>query len=445
MLILTFGMVNAKDIQQSSVRWRGFNLQSKFNAEYSNRPFPEEDFRLISELGFNFVRLPMDYRCWIRDGNWELFDEDSLREIDQAVEYGRKYGLHVSINFHRAPGYTVARPPEPKDLWTDEEAQRVCALHWQTFARRYKGIPGERLSFNLFNEPGDVDPEKHERVVRKMVSAIRAVDPDRPIMIDGLNWGRRPCIDCADLNIIQATRGYTPMNVSHYRASWVSGSESMPFPEWPRMRVSGWLGGPYKKEPHGPLVIDGILPGITELRLRVSTVSNEAVLQLRGNGDVLVSKEFVCGPGAGEWSAVVFNDQYGIYQNRFDRDYFFAIPSGITRLEIEVVDGDWLTLGALGLRDDDGQELVSLSLDNEYGRRPEPLRLEPEGDGLALRGGVQEDREWLWREMAPWLELEARGGKVMVGEFGAFRYTPHEVVLRWMEDMLMNWKREALA
>jgi len=29
---------------------------------------------------------------------------------------------------------------------------------------------------------------------------------------------------------------------------------------------------------------------------------------------------------------------------------------------------------------------------------------------------------------------------VMVGEFGAYQYTPHDVVLRWMEDMLINWK-----
>ncbi|MFA6546486.1 MAG: hypothetical protein WCS99_18865, partial [Limisphaerales bacterium] len=65
-------------------RWRGFNLLEKFNSG-RNAPFIEEDFQLISKLGFNFVRLPMDYRCWIKDGNWEAFDERTLKEIDQAV------------------------------------------------------------------------------------------------------------------------------------------------------------------------------------------------------------------------------------------------------------------------------------------------------------------------------------------------------------------------
>ncbi len=66
-------------------RWRGFNLLEKFNTAAKPSPFREEDFRLISKLGFNFVRLPMDYRCWIQNGNWEQFDENALREIDQAI------------------------------------------------------------------------------------------------------------------------------------------------------------------------------------------------------------------------------------------------------------------------------------------------------------------------------------------------------------------------
>ena len=43
-------------------RWRGFNLLEKFMLSGGRKPFLEEDFRLISKLGFNFVRLPMDYR-----------------------------------------------------------------------------------------------------------------------------------------------------------------------------------------------------------------------------------------------------------------------------------------------------------------------------------------------------------------------------------------------
>lgn len=52
-------------------RYRGFNLTDMFcseNSEYSCgspvKKFSEVDFRLISEWGFNFVRLPLSYRIW---------------------------------------------------------------------------------------------------------------------------------------------------------------------------------------------------------------------------------------------------------------------------------------------------------------------------------------------------------------------------------------------
>src|ERR1700678_851957 len=92
--------------------WRGFNLLNKFNGQ--NQPFEERDFEWIAELGCNFVRLPMDYHTWIEDGDWTRFRETTLQQIDQAVDFGARHGIHVCLNFHRAPGYTVAKPPEER-------------------------------------------------------------------------------------------------------------------------------------------------------------------------------------------------------------------------------------------------------------------------------------------------------------------------------------------
>jgi endoglucanase len=213
--------------------WRGFNLCDKFDRGWSNGPFKEEDFRLIHELGFNFVRLPMDYRTWIAGNDWTEFREDTLKEIDQAVEWGRKYGIHVCINFHRAPGYTVGKPPEAKLLWKDAEAQRVCALHWATFARRYKGIPNRQLSFNLFNEPADVDAQAYAAVVKKMLEVIRAEDPQRLVICDGNSYGTIPVPELLGLHVAESTRGYRPMELTHYKAEWVKQIIPASAPTWP--------------------------------------------------------------------------------------------------------------------------------------------------------------------------------------------------------------------
>jgi hypothetical protein len=422
-------------------RWRGFNLLEKFHVGGGRKPFLEQDFRLIAQLGFNFVRLPMDYRCWIQNGNWEEFDEATLKEIDQAVAWGKQYGIHVCLNFHRAPGYTVAKPAEKISLWTDPEAQRVCAMHWGTFARRYRGIPNERLSFNLMNEPSDVEPQVYVRVVRKLVEAIRAEDPARLIISDGLHWGTIAVPELAELHIAQATRGYTPSELSHYKASWVH-SENFPVPQWPRiLPVNGTLLGPQKKEGSYPLLIEGPFAAATELRLHVLTVSHAATLVVEADGTQVFQKAFRCGPGAGEWKQAEFKPQYKIYQNLFDRDYTATIPAAARQVRVRVAEGDWLQIGRLGLKPAGADEAV-LTLKAEYGKKPQAIRYAPAAAGGPFPGLGMQDRAWLWTTcIEPWKKAEAQGIGVMVGEWGAFNKTPHDVVLRWAEDCLSNWQQ----
>lgn len=212
-------------------RWRGFNLLEKFNHERS-APFRESDFQIISDWGFNFARLPMSYRCWADPD--QVFDirEAVIEEIDQAVEYGRRHGVHVNLNFHRIPGYCVNPPPEPWDLWTDARAQEAAAFHWRYLAERYRGIGSDRVSFDLVNEPARIDEPTYARVMEHLIRAIRAADPERLIIVDGLRWGRDPVHGLVGARVGQSTRGYDPMVVSHHRASWVDPGD-WPEPTWP--------------------------------------------------------------------------------------------------------------------------------------------------------------------------------------------------------------------
>ena len=213
-------------------RWRGFNLLEKFTHS-RNAPFQESDFQWLKEWGFDFVRLPLSYRCWADVNDWLNINEDVLKEIDQAVEFGRQYGVHVNINFHRGPGYCVNPPKEPLDLWSNEEALKACAFHWAHFARRYRGVPSDQVSFDLLNEPARIPEAAYVRVVTRLVEAIRAEDPDRLIVADGLSWGREPVHGLVGLGIAQSTRGYDPMRISHHKASWIGGSDEWPEPTWP--------------------------------------------------------------------------------------------------------------------------------------------------------------------------------------------------------------------
>ncbi len=218
-------------------RWRGFNLPNMFSY-YSARDFEEEDFKWISEWGFNFARIPLNYRLWTEENDIHKIKEDILRKIDLVGEWGEKYGIHTCINFHRAPGYCVNNElPEKFNLWKDEEAVNAFCYHWGIFAERYKGISSEILSFNLVNEPPHpseeiMTREDHERVIRKAVNHLRRIDPERLLIIDGISFGNEPLFELSDLAVGQSCRGYLPMGLTHYKASWVGG-ENWPEPVWP--------------------------------------------------------------------------------------------------------------------------------------------------------------------------------------------------------------------
>jgi len=218
-------------------RWRGFNLLEMFTTR-SDGAFREDDLRWMSDWGFDFVRLPMCYLLWVKDDDPYSIHEPMLHNVDRVIEWADTYGLHVSLNFHRAPGYSVNRErQEPFNLWKDQEALDAFCFHWELFARRYKAIDSGRLSFDLVNEPCSPSEEfmtraDHERVVRAAVGAIHAVDAERLIIADGLSWGNDPLPELADLGIGQSCRAYVPAGISHYKASWVD-SKGWLVPGWP--------------------------------------------------------------------------------------------------------------------------------------------------------------------------------------------------------------------
>lgn len=425
-------------------QWHGFNLLEKFNVGKNER-FREEDFRLISELGFNFVRLPMDYRTWIRDKDWEKIDEAALKEIDEAVDFGKRYGIHVCMNFHRAPGYTVAKPPEPKDLWSDPDAQRVCAMHWATFAKRYRGVPAEQLSFNLFNEPSHVAPEQHARVVKIVTDAIRKEDPCRLVICDALEWGNVPCPELVPLKVAQATRGYQPMGVTHYRASWINW-ENMPPPAWPIPQISGFLHHPSAEGKQHAIDIDFARPSASTLRLRVAEVFGRAHLVVTADSKPVFERAFATGPaGQGEWKSSKYHDQWKTHQCTYDQDYETRLPDGTRRITIANTNGTWISLACITIEITDGTKTrsASLPLQDDWAAKPVPaVRFDASQVTSPFSGIPMTDASALWdKYVGPFVALRDSGVGVVVGEFGCYNKTPHPIALAWMEDCLKNWRR----
>ena len=427
--------------------FRGFNLLNMFvRGTSDDKPFSERDFQTISEWGFNFVRIPMDYRLWVRGNNWNDINEGIIERLDRAIEYGMKYNIHVCINFHRAPGYTVADPKETADLWTQKEPQEAFARMWGYFAERYKNIPSEYLSFNLVNEPPNIDEAVYTSVMKKAVDAIRAKDPGRLIIADGREYGSRPSNMIRELGIMQAARGYYPNTVSHYKAEWIEGSANFPPPAWPYIPVPRYLYALGKNDvPRSIYSIGHDFNEAYYLDVNVGIVSREARLIVKAGGRTIYDKLFVSGAGEGEWTTVVRNREWNIYQNIYDKDYRIEVPSGTRLLTLEVTDGDWMTVNDMKFTpvsiNGNGKGFSFTPNSIDWGKEIPPVVIDSNG---SLENTGTTSSAWLWdAAFKQWEDYIGNGG-VIVGEWGAYNKTPHDIVLRWMEDNLINFKEHGL-
>lgn len=225
----------------------GFNFLWMYIGGTDQQPLPPDEQALdfMADFGFNFVRVPTDYRFWTKDFDYFHPNEAVFAYFDRYLEACRSRGFQMSLNLHRAPGYCINRNDlERHNLWVDPVAQDAFVFLWETFARRYQGIPSESLSFDLLNEPPNVGQygltrENHAALMQRTVAAIRAIDPAREIVIDGLGGGHLAMPELADLGVVHSGRGYQPMPVSHHRATWWPGHEDAPAPMYPGIEWEG--------------------------------------------------------------------------------------------------------------------------------------------------------------------------------------------------------------
>ncbi len=126
-------------------RYRGFNFTEKTGGSGPRKKFNEEELEIMADWGFDFARIPMSYWNWASKEDWYKIDEDVLKDIDEVIEWGKQYKIHINLNFHRVPGYCInGRDQEPMDLFKDtpenmQKALDAAVYHWKVFCKALQG------------------------------------------------------------------------------------------------------------------------------------------------------------------------------------------------------------------------------------------------------------------------------------------------------------------
>ncbi|MFT4733520.1 MAG: endoglucanase [Algoriphagus sp.] len=260
-------------------KWKGFNFLDFFNPDPSEaRPQTSEDFfKWMQDWGFDFVRIPIAYPSYLdfdRSRNIKIdevrnFKTEETDKIEHLVYMAQKYGHHVSLNLHRAPGYCInAGFHEPYNIWNDQQAEDDFCYHWRFWAKRFASQSSKRMSFDLLNEPSWRDDmndqfgaktalpgDVYYKLVAAAKEAIHAVNDKRLIIADGNQVGNKVTPELIDLKVGQSCRGYAPGQISHYKAPWVyEDTSNLPEVKWPGQVGDKYLDKTLLEELYAPWI-----------------------------------------------------------------------------------------------------------------------------------------------------------------------------------------------
>ncbi|MEI7909096.1 MAG: glycoside hydrolase family 5 protein [Verrucomicrobiota bacterium] len=199
---------------------RGVNLGNGWEAPLDSNwgiKFTTEDVDRIAAEGFDHIRVPVAFHAHLQptDHGWQL-SPALLAGLEPVLRRALDKHLRVLLDWHAFNDLTSAPAAN---------AERFSG-GWQAIARHFKDWPQE-LFFELLNEPFDaLTTEVANPIYQRTITAIRAIDPTRILVVSPGKWGQVSELDKLrlpddDARIIVTIHCYEPFYFTHQGAGWV--------------------------------------------------------------------------------------------------------------------------------------------------------------------------------------------------------------------------------
>jgi len=151
--------------------------------------FTSEDAKFLASLGLNCIRIPINYRHFIDDLNPSTIRPGAFKLVDSIVDACAAEGLYTIIDLHTFPGGQNQGWHSDSGIhkalfWDFKDFQDRATNLWVEIATHYKGNPWV-AGYNPMNEPGDPAHTNLQAWYARVEKAIRAVDPDHILFLDG--------------------------------------------------------------------------------------------------------------------------------------------------------------------------------------------------------------------------------------------------------------------
>jgi endoglucanase len=156
--------------------------------------FSDEDAKFIRSMGLNLVRLPFNYRHFEDDMNPTVILEAGLRHLDRVIKICTDHEIYTILDLHAAAGYQNQdwhsdNPSQQAFFWQHKHFQDRAIWLWEIIAARYKDNPWV-AGYDPLNEPSDPTGERLDAFYRRVVAAIRKIDPEHIIFLEGNRYSQ---------------------------------------------------------------------------------------------------------------------------------------------------------------------------------------------------------------------------------------------------------------
>ncbi|HEX4851571.1 MAG TPA: cellulase family glycosylhydrolase, partial [Puia sp.] len=169
-----------------------------FWQKYLDSYITSADIHYLRSLGMNSIRVPFNYKLFTDQeylgGHGE---QRAFALLDRLIGWCKSENLFVLLDMHCAPGGQTGDNIDDGDgypfLFDDEKSQSLAASIWKDIANHYKDEP-IILGYDLLNEPiAHFFDSAHfnpllEPLYKKIVAAVREVDPNHLIFLGGAQW-----------------------------------------------------------------------------------------------------------------------------------------------------------------------------------------------------------------------------------------------------------------
>jgi aryl-phospho-beta-D-glucosidase BglC (GH1 family) len=156
--------------------------------------FGRDDAQFLASLGLNLLRLPVNYRHFESDMEPFVIKEEGFKHLDRVIDLRAEQQIYTIIDLHALPGYQNQswhsdNPTHKAFFWQHKHFQDRVVHLWEVIADRYKGHPWV-AGYNPINEPADPSEEMIVPFYRRLYQAIRAIDPDHILFLEGNRYSR---------------------------------------------------------------------------------------------------------------------------------------------------------------------------------------------------------------------------------------------------------------